>query len=68
MNQIIIPIILMIIIPPNIIAPNNKSKSNIIKSVINIQLTTHTRSTITTTVIINDNAPFITYYPFFIQI
>lgn len=62
MNQIIIPTIDSIITPPNIITPNNRSISNIIKSVIIIQLTTHTRSTITITVNINDTKPLIFLY------
>ena len=70
MSQIIIPIIDNIITPPNIITPNNRSISNIIKSVINIQLTIHTRSTITTTVNINDTTPliFLNFKVLFIKI
>lgn len=70
MIQIIIPIIDNIITPPNIITPNNRSISNIIKSVINIQLTIHTRSTITTTVNINDTTPliFLNFKVLFIKI
>ena len=62
MNQIMIPIIDSTITPPNIITPNNRSISNIIKSVIIIQLTIHTRNTITITVNINDIMPFIFLY------
>ena len=49
-------------IPPNTSTPDNRSLSNIIKSVVNIQITINARSTINIIVNINDTTPFIFLY------